>query len=498
MWAASLRGAGVIASPDSAVIAHGARGVPSITSDERLSWFDLRQYARVTGTTAAQTRLNYPYHGGDVAWIGDSSAGGMAPEVTVQDQGGAYADWLINALPGYVGAGSRTLRNLAAQAELPLLLVGQNASGADDSPALYPDQLTSESYGYVSAARPNVTVRQFVADGSDGGLPLYWDEDDPLNQQIGAGNAGDRPGDFTFLFGGAVIRVDDGETQVRDSAIYGALAVVTTPDALPRIYPPGRGSSGGADGGALLTFDGTPVDAFVNLTALQPGDVLQLGDTVGMAGQVAPPLAAAVTTTLTSPSGQVYSFDTRANKVGYFYDPAARLTVDEIGVWTVNVGVTLDSPTSAGEAVPPLVQGGVLGADGGSFSIYVQPQDGQPLDWNPRLTDTSIPAVSQYNFSFTLPSEWTNIHAYHTLSTPGMILEQGDLRVTGRSFSYQYSPALINRAYPNLESELHANGAAATDVRTLTFVVTGVDAAGATQIRSRSFTLLYTRLITTE
>ena len=203
-----------------------------------------------------------------------------------------------------------------------------------------------------------------------------------------------------------------------------------------------------------------------------------------------------MTTTLTSPSGQVYSFANRANKIGYFYNPDDRFTVNETGIWTVDVQVTLDSATSAGEATPPLVTGGVLGSAGGHFSIYVLPPDAATLDWNSRLTDVSIPAVSPYNFSFTLPEDWTDIRAFYTLSTPGMIIEQGELRVYGRSVSYQYSPVLINRAHPNLESESRVNGAAATDVRTLTFAVIGTDAAGVTRMQSRSFTLMYGRLIT--
>ncbi len=491
LWAASLRGAGVIAAREPSIIVHGERGVPAMTGDLHLAWFDLRQYARITGAPAEQTQLNYPYHSGDVAWIGDGPAGGMTPELTIQDGTGVYADALVKALPDYLGEAGRTLRVLAAQAELPLVLVG-----APGSPGLHPDQLESESYGYISAVRPNVSVRQFVADGGDSGLALNWDEDDPLNQQIGAGVTGDLPDDFTFLFGGAVLRVNTDEGQMRDTAIYGSLAVVTAADELPRVYPPGRGTSGGAAGGPLLTYNGDPVDAFVNLTALQPGDVLRLGDTVGIAGQVAPTLPSAVTTTLTSPSGQVYNFAERANKIGYFYNPDDRFRVDETGIWTVDVQVTLDSATSAGEATPPLVTGGVLGSAGGHFSIYVLPPDAATLDWNPRLTDVSIPAVSPYNFSFTLPGDWTDIRAFYTLSTPGMIIEQGELRVYGRSVSYQYSPVLINRAHPNLESESRVNGAAATDVRTLTFAVIGTDAAGVTRMQSRSFTLMYGRLIT--
>ncbi len=80
-----------------------------------------------------------------------------------------------------------------------------------------------------------------------------------------------------------------------------------------------------------------------------------------------------------------------------------------------------------------------------------------------------------------------------------MIIEQGELRVYGRSVSYQYSRAADqSRAFPNLENEGHRSGSSATDVRTLTFVAIGTDAAGATQIASRTFTLMHGRLITTE
>ena len=179
--------------------------------------------------------------------------------------------------------------------------------------------------------RPNVTVRQFVCGGDDGGLTLSWDQDDPLNRQIGAGLNGNAAGDFIFLFGGAVIR----EGDLRDTAIYGALAVVTGDDP-PRIYPPDRGAAGGADGGALLTIKGQPVDTFIDLTGVQPGEVLTRRRHDRGRGQVAPPLAATVTTTFTAPSGRVFQFSSKANAVGYYYNPAGQLTVDEPGIWTVD------------------------------------------------------------------------------------------------------------------------------------------------------------------
>ena len=495
LWAASLRGAGVIAAPlgtaDATMIAHGARGLPGVVSDLRLAWFDVHQYAQVTGSPPDQKTLNYPYQSGDVAWVQDGRSSGIVPEIRVQDRTGAYENWIVGALSNYVSDSRLTIGQLASEDELPVFMV--NSSG---NPALLPNTVVSEGYTYVSAVRPNVTVRQFVAGGDTGGLMLGWDEDDPLDRQIGAGIGGDRPGDFIFLFGGAVIR--NAEAKLRDTAIYGALAVVTAPDETPRIYPPDRGAAGGGDGGALLTVNGEPVDTFINLTGVQPGEVLTVGDLVAVGGQVAPPLPARVQTTFTAPSGQVYSFDHRANAIGYYFQPADNFTVDEAGIWTVNVLVQQTGSSSAGQIVPPLPEGSVLGANGGQFSIYVLPQDSTPLDWNPLLTDSIIPVVSPYNFSFTLPSTWSNVHAYHTLTTPGYIIEDGALRVTGRNFSYQYRAPLQSRAFPNLEDEGRVSGSYVADVRTLTFVATGTDETGAFQIRSRTFTLMHDRLITTE
>jgi hypothetical protein len=193
----------------------------------------------------------------------------------------------------------------------------------------------------------------------------------------------------------------------------------------------------------------------------------------------------------------VRQFSGRANAVGYYFDPGAQFAVDEPGVWTVKITVTQDGVSSSGQAEPPYPQGSALGAAGRRFSFYVLPPDAPQLPWNPLLTDTLIPILSPYNFSFTLPSGWTNPQVYYTLSTPGLIIEQGTLHVSGRSFTYPYSEAAQNKRFPNLETN-GGSGAWLSDVRTLTFVATGVDAGGAPQIRSRTFTLMHDRLITME
>jgi hypothetical protein len=90
------------------------------------------------------------------------------------------------------------------------------------------------------------------------------------------------------------------------------------------------------------------------------------------------------------------------------------------------------------------------------------------------------------------------VQAYHTLTTPGYIIEDGALHVTGRNFSYQYIAPLQSRILPNLETEGRISGSYVADVRTMTFVATGEDEGGNFQIRSRTFTLMHDRLITTE
>jgi hypothetical protein len=47
-----------------------------------------------------------------------------------------------------------------------------------------------------------------------------------------------------------------------------------------------------------------------------------------------------------------------------------------------------------------------------------------------------------------------------------------------------------------MEGNRGGEGAAAADVITLTFVATGVDGSGLPQVRSRSFTITYDRLMT--
>src|SRR5690606_24432744 len=94
-WAASLRSAGVIASPDSGLIAHGSRGLAGLNDmSPRPAWYSVDEYLNVLGVRLANVHLNSPYHSGDVAWLGEDASSGLQPVIRIQDVMGEYASQL--------------------------------------------------------------------------------------------------------------------------------------------------------------------------------------------------------------------------------------------------------------------------------------------------------------------------------------------------------------------------------------------------------------------
>jgi hypothetical protein len=476
LWAGSLRSAGVVASTEPTLIAHGRRGLEGITPEPAAAWFIASQYA-----PDRPARLQNPYYVGDVAWMPDGVSGEMALPIRVQDTTGRYTDWLRQNLPTFMTPDGEALNQVAVKDELPAAILGGGVN---------------EAYTYVSAVTPGVSVRQYIQGGLDGGLDLTFDADDPLNQQTGAGIDGLRAGDPIFLFGGAVVR--NAEAGVNDVAAYAALAIVTDPKAAPgaRVFPPYQGQAGGGSGGPLLTIREEPVYLFFQPTGVRPGSVLQVGDVFTVAGQVGPTLASTVDVTITSPRGKVRQWSGTASATGYYYDPAQSFQADEAGIWTVDVTVRHEGLTSVGAVEPPPPVGGVLGANGGRFTVVVTPKVTESLAWSDERTDFAIPPTSAYNFRFEIPEGWDQAQITYVVSTPTQVLEEGPGRLNGRTFSYQYSLQRLSQDFPNMEGNRGGQGGAAADVITLTFVATGVDGSGLPQVRSRSFTITYDRLMT--
>lgn len=485
LWAGSLRGAGVIADPDSTLIAHGARGLSTVNAAVRPAWYDASHYAESQAEATAPLFPNAPYHSGDVVWMTDGERGGLQPVVTVQDTAGVYAAWLEAQLSD--GA----LRERLVREELPVTTISD--ADAPFGPVLGPDAVASHSYSYFSAVRPGVIARQTVLGAEGGTLPTMLEPDDRYNHQIGAGVTGDRPGDFLFLFGGAVVR--NPEAQLSDTAIYGALAVIVPENDArgTRVYPPLGAATGGPNGGPLLTLDGQPIDMFFVPTATQPGELLAQGDTLSIAGQVAPTLAATVNVTITSPAGVVRQYEAPANAIGYFYQPEQDIVADEVGRWTIDIAVRHEGLTSAGPVEPPLPTGGILRTGDDRFVVYVAPREGELL--SVERTEATIPPTLRYNLNFTVPAGWQDVRVDYTVTMPGVLVDEGQLPVTGSTFSYAYTPNDINARFPNFEVDGRVTGAWVSDPLTLTILLSGTDPRGEPAVLPRQVHLLNDRLL---
>lgn len=485
LWAGSLRSAGVIATPETRLVAHGERGGFNLSSPFTPAWYGADRLSEQTIPPGARIRPNAPYHSGDIVWLEDGGRSGLYPVVSLQDGDGVYRDWLLENAPV-----DSTIPEDVVHDELPVAVFGQD--GQPYGASLFPESLGAFTYGYISAQRPGVSVRQFVQGGDNLAWPLYTDLQDPYNRQIGAGLAGDAPGDYFFIFGGVVARLN--EPELATSAIYASVASVVSPDdpAGTRVYPPFRGQAGGADGGPLLTVNGRSVEMFFHPTGVQPGQILYQGDVLSISGQVAPTLASFVNVRITSPSGLVRQFSAEANAIGYFYQPEQDLLVDELGVWRVQITTRHEGLTSAGVIFPPAPTGDVLGTQDGTFSIYVVPLETETLTWTyPEIFPPALP----YNFSFPVPQGWTDVEAYHTLTMPGYVMLDAPLTVTGGSFAYQYSPTQLKRTFPNWENDQSVDGEYVSDPLTLTIIVMGTDAEGTPRAQARIFVLRHDRML---
>lgn len=488
LWAASLRSAGVVASEDATLLARGTRGLLNDPSDLRSAWLDTSVYPTVDTFGDSPTVANAPYFSGDVAYLPENVQSGLNGTLQSQDTSGAYANWLYGGLPEYVSPYQQDVVRLSQIDELPLRPV-LGGGLTDVGEALLPGFTVNNAYAYFSAVRPDVSVRQFVAGSDNRSLTLHWDNNDPLNQQTGAGARGLSAGDYVFLFGGAVVK--NAEANVRQIAPYAALAVITDEDEA-MVVPPYNGAAGGPANGPLLDQGG---ETFFHLTGLQPGQILTLGEELAFAGQAAPTLQSTLDVIVTAPDGSETIFQGRTNDLGYFYDPAWALTFDQTGVWQVDLTITGSAISSAGQIDGELPTGTFPGLGESRFNVFVVESDAPPLTETNGDFDISYVPGGRFNFEASAPSEWDDDLAYYTVSTDAYLMDSGELQVFAGNATYAFDPVALAQDFP-FEASGAGDGASGSDVVTVRMVITGTDADGDFQTRSRTFYMLHDRILT--
>lgn len=480
-WLGSRTWGGVVAPRQSSLHVHGRRGIPFTQTDAPPPiWFFRSQINSPIGST----HVPYPFMPGDVTWEQESDA--LTPIVTFDDRDGEAKALLRTRYPG-----DRSVFDArAALGEAPLFF--SRADGLD--PHHDPARVDVWAYGYRSVQRPLVRVREQIASWDESLPSMYWRFSDAYGRQAGVGRSGDRPNDFKFQFGGAVIR---GSPLVRNHyGIYASLFVLV-PDDDPgggtRTMPPFRGNPGGPDGGALFTLKGQPVDLFFHPTAVRPGSVLEPGQRAVFAGYSAPPLPSKIDIEVTPPSGSPRAtIRGQANAVGYFYDPQQDFTVMEPGVWKVKVKIVFDGRTSAGQVTEPFPTGGVLGSRQGEFYFYVVDRQSEPLPLA-AMPPFVRPADGPITFTVLPPAGLANVQMTYTTTMPGFILEEG----ASTALTYTYDAQRLARDFPNLDLN-DADGFAGADAITTSFLVSGTDSSGARKHFARQIVLQGEELQMTE
>jgi len=404
LWSGDSLSMGVIANPDGKLLANGQRGIAGYDGVAQ-AWFDTTIYP-IDDVSATQQPY-FPYYSGDIAYIPDALDSGIYPRLS--------------------------------------------------------SLMDSQDARYITVTRPDVILRQFIADDTD--PSVAFNGDDTFNQQLGAGIDGIRAGDYAFLFGGVV--------SDYDSAIYGALAIVQDEDEPARVLSPFIDP---------LPIFGQDHDLFFVPTGVRPAQVLTIGETLSLVGQVAPTLPAEVTVTLTSPADQQTQFTDVANIIGYFYSPDNDIELNEIGVWQIDIDLTYFGETSLGQVERPYPTGHL------SYVVYVVPADNPPLGEADFMAETSRITKT---YAPIIPEGWTGVRAFATITTSSAILLYEELTVFPTSTSFTYNPTTLTREFPNIELLDTTDGEHVADVLTLTLTMTGIDANGNPTIRTRTYSITH-------
>ena len=480
LWMGSRTWGGVVAPANPTIVAHGRRGIDAQDTIGP-QWFFFGQLPW-NGET---THVPFPFQSGDVTWVEErGDAESSLPLVTFHDPSQQLTELLRQREDGFLpglGLGAGSFAERVVVGEAPLF--SSRPDGID--PHLDPSKVDLWAYSYRSVQRPLVRVREEI--GEESILSPYWRFDDRYANQIGVGAHGDLPGEFKFQYGAAVLH--GSALDQSHYAIYGSLFVLVPEDdpTGTRTFPPFQGNGGGPSGGPLFTLKGEDIDLFIHLTGVRPGSVLETGNTFALVGAIGPTLPAQVTYTVTAPDGSQRRFSGVANEIGYYYEPDDNFIVDQPGRYTVDLQVTYDGRTSAGQVTAPFPQGHVLGTARGRFSVYVVSPHSAPLTVDlPRHDFLTAPA--DFTVMATASNGLTLTEGHMTALMPGVVLEDGPLGAAGNKLRYDYDPVALASGVPMLDVERFGQPVAA-DVVTVSLFGQGTDSEGQPSYAARVVTL---------
>lgn len=339
--------------------------------------------------------------------------------------------------------------------QLPIL--SRHANGW--SPYNFPENASVRNYYYFSAIRPGFSAFSLVTDGT--GSDLYWDTSgNPFRDQANAGPNGDLPQDVYRVDAGLVYR--DTARGISSYAAYASALVVDAPDSHNL-----RVTAAGEE--PLLTAAGV---GYPLLLGVETGAILQPGERLGLAAMVMPPVPAHVVIEMTSPSGTREVVEGSANALGMFSAPTGIKTLHDPGVYRIRATATHEGK-----------QGGVLGLGLGpaarEYYNFVVAPNRRGFVHLGLAPQTTIDPVVGLRIPLSVDPDIHAVQVTWMVYCPGIVLDAGEKKLSGREFDYRFVPSQFAVEFPNYQVVDYVTGEKTLPKSTfLVFFFEGTDRNG--------------------
>jgi len=405
LWVGTQRSGSVVVAKDTPLTVFGAAPYDSRVpleprfNTEYEARFQRNQTPDLKDYTAC-TVYQFPYHAGDILFLANTFWGdnGIRPILTAQLEGNP----------------------------LPLISTTSN----NYQPQGFPEFLSTQCYGYMSAMRSGFIARYLISTNAAFLWDAYWQSGGNFaGHQFNNSYNGDLPQDVYGFLGGVVYR--DLVNNINHYGIYASLAIITPAGTYAnRVVEPLSEPLFELNGRKRYLMDvGAPV----------PGLVFETGDILRAGAMVIPPIKGVdCQRTVTTPSGKKLVFIGKTNPLGLaklVAPEGSDIPIPEPGVYEVETVISCNGKTDTDRSY-------VYAIDRGQTQSYFR------LHLPPRFH-------IRHNKTFPLKGSVSPLvkdaRMYYTLITPGIVMDEGVLPLTKGRFQYNLLPADFAVQYPNYD-----------------------------------------------
>ncbi len=471
LWIGSERSGGVVALPDSSLVAHGLKAPSAQNPDRFAARYDSMREGSgwAFGKSTVYAMHNdpvmhisgFPFLTGDILYLATNSfyngeyasSNQVGLTLTVEDRSGKIRpDTTQSAILGIPqpqpeefpegGAGkffARTFRRVFYHHWLgesifntrrdPQAMRLESDTSNGYVPHNFPEYITRLRYFYATAIRPGFLVNTAV---SESAFPhAYWITGPfPGGGQYGSLELnGDLPTDTYWYTGGVVVR--DLKKGTNRYAAYSSMCVI-----LPKGHHANRVVAPGNE--PLLEINGR--EHFIFLAgAPSAGNIYEVGQRTGTGSLIFPSVPAEVRVVIEDPDGLETVFSGSGSKLGIYSG----------GIYTfAKPGVHRVRPVGRFNGK----RGDVLGSGDGVYNVYaveVGAEDLIQMEVDNRVT---VPPDRPFLFRGRIRVPLRDGRVVYTIVMPGVVMDEGEVSVVNGRFAVPFYAPDFGIEYPNYDT----------------------------------------------